>query len=176
MTTIAWDGTTLAADTLLMSSGLRTYTNKLFVLPGCIYGGCGSSEDIADIREWLAGGGSRPTLSEGGGWGLVVSWRYPAQNGVFGPRPGVFHVSGKRPTLTPVMPAVDAAIGMADGSGRDYAITAMHMGKSAVQAVELASRFDIGTGGAIDSYKIRILDGHAVVAVMKDGRLIDVEP
>ena len=40
---------------------------------------------------------------------------------------------------------------VADGSGRDFAIAAMALGRTARQAVALAARFDVYTGGGIDS-------------------------
>lgn len=41
----------------------------------------------------------------------------------------------------------------ATGSGRDYALAAMHCGKSAKEAVEIAAFFDINTGKGIDVFK-----------------------
>ena len=41
------------------------------------------------------------------------------------------------------------------GSGRDFAIAAMHLGNSASDAVLLASNFDRGTGGEVIEYKIK---------------------
>jgi hypothetical protein len=39
---------------------------------------------------------------------------------------------------------------MAWGSGRDFAIAAMHLGKDAVEAVKVASRFETGCGNGFD--------------------------
>ncbi len=39
---------------------------------------------------------------------------------------------------------------VACGSGRDFAITAMHLGKTAIEAVEIACLFDTGCGNGID--------------------------
>jgi hypothetical protein len=43
----------------------------------------------------------------------------------------------------------------ATGSGRDYAIAAMHLGKSAAQAVEIASLFDPACGNGVDTLELK---------------------
>lgn len=40
---------------------------------------------------------------------------------------------------------------IAIGSGRDFAMAAMHLGKSAVEAVEVACALDSGCGNGIDA-------------------------
>ena len=41
------------------------------------------------------------------------------------------------------------------GTGAGYAIAAMHLGKSPVEAIEIASLFDPGTGGAIEHMELK---------------------
>lgn len=41
------------------------------------------------------------------------------------------------------------------GSGEDHALTAMDMGASAVEAVEMAAKRDTNTGGKVRSFRVR---------------------
>lgn len=52
---------------------------------------------------------------------------------------------------SPVHPSKPYAI----GSGRDHAFTALDMGASAYQAVEMAAKRDTGTGGKIRTFTIK---------------------
>ena len=36
------------------------------------------------------------------------------------------------------------------GTGREYAMAAMHLGKTAAEAIEVAAHFDSGTGNGVD--------------------------
>ena len=139
MTTIAWDGRSLAVDRLAVCANLRRSTRKLHVSKAWVYGGAGSLPDLADIALWLEAGAEdakRPTLEEGGSCGIAVRRRDGR----------AFKVEGKRPVLALVRERF-----VADGSGRDFAIAAMALGRTARQAVALAARFDVYTGGGIDS-------------------------
>lgn len=60
-----------------------------------------------------------------------------------------FLVQGKQPALCPVREKF-----VADGSGRDFALSAMHLGKSAREAVAFAARFDVYTGGGVDAFDL----------------------
>ena len=42
------------------------------------------------------------------------------------------------------------------GSGRDFALAAMHLGKTAVEAVEVACHFDSGCGNGIDTLTLNL--------------------
>ena len=44
----------------------------------------------------------------------------------------------------------------AQGSGRDYALMAMHLGRSAPEAVKLASELDPYTGGGVDTLALAL--------------------
>lgn len=46
------------------------------------------------------------------------------------------------------------------GSGRDFAIAAMALGKTAVEAVRVASRFDVSTGEGVDFFGLDGSSGH----------------
>lgn len=62
---------------------------------------------------------------------------------------GVIALGGRIYTLGAdfsIMPVDSFA---ATGSGMDFALTAMHLGKSAKQAVEIAAQLDLFTGGSV---------------------------
>lgn len=136
MTTIAWDGRTLAADTLATAGGLAYGIVKAVRLKdGRLYAGSGAAEDCQAVLNWLYSGGEKPTVKDYAG--IVIGadlsiWRYEDKLVPF-PVTDRFH---------------------AIGSGRDFAIAAMHMGKTAREAVELAIVYDIYTGGPITELTI----------------------
>ena len=144
MTTIAWDGKTVAADRLATRGGnLRSDVSKLHVSIEWVYGGAGQLDATLEIAHWLLTGASpdaRPTLEEGGAYGLAIR-RSDGR---------CFRVEGKRPVLCEVRETFTAC-----GSGRDFAIAAMALGKNARDAVKLAAQFDIFTGGGVDVRDVR---------------------
>lgn len=131
MTTCAWDGKTLAADTRGTVGGFPFTKTKAYRLKdGRLYAGSGDAEDCAAVRIWLETGGEKPKVENF--VGMVIGadgsiWRYEDKLVPFQINQP-FH---------------------AIGSGRDYAIAAMHMGKSAIEAVELACLYDVYTGAPI---------------------------
>jgi len=142
MTTIAFDGKMLAADTRIMHEGRPESGSKLFRIEyqgdRVIYAGCGDVGDMLLIAEWLGAHGlpeNRPDLDDPGCSGLLLNLETRS----------LFSVVGKRPVLYPVREPFTAV-----GSGAPYAIAAMALGRTAWQAVELAMRFDTSTGGEIE--------------------------
>jgi hypothetical protein len=131
VTTCAWDGKTLAADTRANSGGMPYQTLKVYKLSdGRLYAGCGAAEDLQAVRIWLESGGDKPTPKDF--VGLVI-----------GPNRQWSRYEDKLVPI-PVQNSFHAV-----GSGRDYAIAAMHLGKTAREAVELACLYDIYTGSPI---------------------------
>ena len=140
MTTIAWDGATLAADTLATSDGLKRYTRKLFLYDRFMYGMCGSLSEGMEIAKWVGGGcksETAPTMEDDSCHGIVIEKSY-------GRFMKLYTVGGKKPVLMEVREGFFAV-----GSGRDFAITAMALGKSAVEAVKL------GRGGTRSDVELR---------------------
>lgn len=133
MTTIATDGRFMAGD------GQREHRNTIFtqhaekvrrLADGRVVGTAGDVAFGLAIVEWLEAGGEPPKLDDGGNV-LVLT---PA---------GEIFLLDKY--CKPVPVEAPAAI----GSGMDLAIGAMEAGATPVQAVEIASRRDPGTGGSI---------------------------
>jgi hypothetical protein len=143
MTTIAWDGLTIAADKLMVSCGSRRTTTKLFLCGDYVYGGCGDVSDVALIAEWLTAGAKsddRPKFDEDSGSHGVAIKIATAE---------VYAVTGKSAVLARIEDRQHA-----DGSGRDVAMTAMMLGKSAREAIEIASRIDAFSGEGVDAWEI----------------------
>ncbi|MGH8759594.1 MAG: hypothetical protein ACREVW_08805 [Burkholderiales bacterium] len=134
MTTIAYDGRTLAADTQSQTSVLLKM-HKLHRLPdGSIFAGSGSAQEVLAVLAWLRGGDKPGHLNDFEG--LIVT---PQGTERLGER--LMRV----PSLEPFY---------AIGSGAHFALAAMACGKSAVQAVRISARFDPYTGGRVESMRI----------------------
>lgn len=137
MTTCAWDGKSLAADSRGTSAGCPFINTKAYRLKdGRLYAGSGDAQDCTAVRLWLESGGEKPTVKDFvamviGADGSI--WRYEDKLVPFQINQP-FH---------------------AIGSGRDYALAAMHMGKTAREAVELACVYDVYTGPPITELVIQ---------------------
>lgn len=133
MTTIAWDGKTLAADTLATSNGLRdNRTIKIWRHKDALIGACGSQALCERFRGWVIAGmdGESPFEGADNGNGLVVTRQHVL---CFGDN-GCWSVAEPFYTL---------------GSGYQLALGALAMGATAKEAVEVAARYDTITGGDI---------------------------
>jgi hypothetical protein len=141
VTTIAWDGKTLAADRQANCNGSRRSIHKILNCGQFWYGGCGQLDDIQRVAKWLADAEQPPPVFEDAGlYGIAVR-KDTAQ---------AFFVEGKTVCFSQILDRV-----MATGSGGEYARAAMELGKTAAQAIAFAARFDIGTGLGVDSVRIR---------------------
>lgn len=148
MTTIAFDGHSIAADSLAVDTwGLKSLVLKIEETENFLIGGAGIHGRIAG---WVRGitpgnpGNSDPLklyypyIKDQDDPNIILIDRktkqaYVHETGYFFPITRGFH---------------------AIGSGRDYALAAMSMGATAKEAVEVAMRFDNGTGGEIVVVKL----------------------
>lgn len=140
MTTIAWDGRTLAGDQLADRGGLQhMVTTKVWRLDdGRLYGGSGDWPDVIAVRDWLNGKSDKPT---------VIS----DYAGILVGLDGSCEIVGARVDVRHPAPFPFFAV----GSGRDYAIAAMHLGCSAAAAISVARLYDTYTGGEIIELELR---------------------
>ncbi|HEY9101833.1 hypothetical protein [Chitinimonas sp.] len=139
MTTIAWDGKTVAADTQANNSGLRSRTKKLFRLKdGATYGFTGEIQDGRVVYEWLDNGQHepRPTVSAG----FVALLICPD---------GRAYTMEDKLVLLPVLEPFRAI-----GSGRNFAMGALAVGADAVRAVAAAIALDVYSGGEIETLPV----------------------
>lgn len=141
MTTIAWDGTYLAADK--QASGRYTVGKVFPMADGSFLAGAGNYSQIIEIATWIATGGAeaaKPNLCEE--QTSEVLWVFPDGSAYWLTWPYLRRVklNEKFATL---------------GSGGDYALGALAMGATAKQAVQIASRFDADTGKGITTVRVR---------------------
>lgn len=138
MTTIAWDGMTLAGDRLGCAGDLKRTVTKISRVGSCLLGTAGSAVHAVEFREWLLSGADPKTIPL-----FQLSEEYQNVILIKPDKSCWVYSQGVYPSL--VEDTFHAC-----GSGRDFALAAMHMGKSAKEAVELASLFDVATGNGVD--------------------------
>jgi len=139
MTTIAWDGVTLAADTLITENGLRVgKTQKVWRVNGVLFGVSGGAEHLAEFRSWVAAGmaGDRPAMKTGDNCAQAV----------------VIHdgrvlslMSGGWDVMTSPFYAI--------GTGSPVAMGAMALGHTAEEAVRAAIALDVYSGGDVTALR-----------------------
>ncbi len=139
MTTIAWDGMTLAADRQATVGNAVFMVNKLHRHDGWMLAYCGDSDSGEEMLAWFKAG-ARPD-------------DFPANqrdNDRFAPLVAISAGQILKFERTP-HPIRYPPQKFAMGSGRDFALAAMHCGKTAAEAVEVAALFDPGTGFGVDT-------------------------
>lgn len=135
MTTVAWDGETLAADSQSTTGTVRGTAHKIAKNnAGFVIAGCGS---YAVISAWIA-------------WVLSGLPPEAQPSGVEDSTVLIVDPKGRARLFA------DAAVAQplprkqwAIGSGSDLALGAMAMGADARTAVKVAAKFDVYTGGKI---------------------------
>lgn len=137
MTTVAWDGVSLAADSqATTSSGVRCRATKIVKSPnGFVAAGAGGLNSITPWLRWVAAGlkpDDQPTTLDKESTLLIVD-----------PRGRAYTFEGSAVRL----PMRDKQ--WAIGSGSDLALGAMAMGADARTAVKVAAKFDVYTGGRV---------------------------
>jgi hypothetical protein len=142
MTTIAWDGRFLAADTLACSGGYRIpkHADKLALGDGWAYGCCGRLVLLQAWVDWHREGARyhhAPARTDGQDAFVAVQRRSS------GHPPYVEFFTGDMPYPSPVA-APDAW-----GTGSTYAIGAMLFGAAAPAAVAVAIQADPNSGGVV---------------------------
>lgn len=137
MTTIAWDGKTLAADKQTTHGGTPSLTTKVYeaISPEgkrWIYACSGRTDECQEFTRRVSAGREMPAFSDINVLAIDHHGQVWMFHGTFWERK---HVQQ-----------------WAAGSGADYALGAMAAGADARRAVEIASTLDINTGidGGID--------------------------
>ena len=144
MTTLAWDGTTFAADRQLTASYMRHGGTKLFTVDGGIAGISGRYEVGLKIIAWLQSDrdpNKYPQMNEDrDDESAAIYWVTKAGS--------AFRFFGY-PLPVPITEPF-----FAGGSGRDYALGAMAHGADAIEAVQIACRFDSMSGVGVDAWTL----------------------
>lgn len=140
MSVVAWDGQTLAADRRAVYQNLARTTRKIFRLDANrLVGFAGEIGAGLEMVQWLKGGARPKTFPA-------------AQRDEKSWVPVVVVVRGgeiKMYERTPY-PARVLDSKYAIGSGRDFALAAMYLQRSAREAVEITCEFDTSCGNGID--------------------------
>lgn len=134
MTTVAWDGITLAADRQM--SLFRGSTTKIHrLVDGRLYGACGQLQDAVAVKEWLEKGGEKPKVTDNF-HAIIVD-----QSMCYSMEDKLVLLPRDRPMF-------------AVGSGRDFAMAAMLLGKTAAEAILIAHQLDTDTGPQVDELQV----------------------
>lgn len=139
MTVIAWDGKTLAADKMTNFGGLHGTTVKVHRIGDKLVGGCGTTAQIQEMLKWVEKGcdpekfpPQQRNLQECVSL-LVVN------------KDGSLHQYESTP-----WPIILQNKQWAIGNGRDFAIAAMYLGKTAKEAVEVTNVLCNDCGNGVD--------------------------
>lgn len=141
MTVIVWDGRMMAADRMATNGGVKYSVAKLFRIDADrIAGVCGHLGHGLEVAAWLRANGPAADYpknqeADGSDWCTVLVAH----------RDGTLCRYESRAVPIPVLDPVHAL-----GSGSDYALAAMSCGKSAAEAVEIASRWSLDCGLGVD--------------------------
>jgi hypothetical protein len=140
MSVIAWDGKTLAADKRAGNGTLYRTVTKIFRVGNCLIGYAGDPAFGEAMRAWIQAGekiedfpASQRDKDDWAGT-LVIRQSGLIQKYERAPYPITFEDRHH-----------------AIGCGRDFALAAMHLGKTAREAVEVAIALDSGCGNGIDT-------------------------
>lgn len=136
MTTLAFDGKTLATDSLITQDGVRVgLQSKITKVRNGVLAIAGSLEDGMAAAEWLDNQDlPKPTLDAFVGLLLLDDGAVVELNEKLTPMP-----------ITPPW---------AGGSGWQIALTAMTLGKTAPEAVAASIKLDIFSGGDINTWTV----------------------
>lgn len=138
MTVIAWDGKTLAADKRAENGGYVYSVTKIFDCGDALIGVCGHlAHGLAMLGWWKDG--RHPLMFPVGNdedWATLLVVH----------RSGLVERYESRPRPFPVEARFHAT-----GSGRDFALMAMHLGYDAQAAVQLACELSADCGNGIDT-------------------------
>lgn len=139
MTTIAWDGKTLAVDSFETSSNVIVSRNrkKLFLDVGdyAAVAVCGCTYEMLSFVEWLRDKTKSPPNIESGA-AICID------------RKGKVYSYYPKNSTTPVLEKGN----LTDGSGHEIALGALDAGATAVEAVKIACKRNVYTGGKVQSY------------------------
>jgi len=144
MSTVAWDGKILAADKRATIGSLHRTTMKIHRVGSSLVGYVGAGAQSREVLAWACGGFKKSAFPE--------SQRdVEKSTTLLVIRPGgMIHVYEHTPHAV-IYEDKQFAI----GSGRDFALAAMRLGKSAREAVLLAAEFDPGTGNGVDTLTLQ---------------------
>ncbi len=135
MTTIVWDGKNLATDTKVSGHKLST-VSKLMEHEGWKLAICGDWAIGTAKRQWFIDGRQKAE------W----SWKDDDSTTLVAISPeGLIYSFTKEP-----IPMHFTSKQEVWGSGSDFALTALHLGKNAIEACQVAIELDDHSGGTVE--------------------------
>jgi ATP-dependent protease HslVU (ClpYQ) peptidase subunit len=143
VTVIAFDGKTLAADKQSTSSGMISRVTKIQRIRGHLVGGSGDAPAVNEHKDWFERGADPKEFPAS-----LRADTFPSFLLVVTPDGRLLtYENGPFPIQ---LEDKHYAI----GSGRDYALAAMHLGRTAVEAVQVAIDLCDGCGCGIDTLEL----------------------
>lgn len=138
MTTIAYDGNILAADSLVIGDYSSDDHNKIQRVGNNHYCAC-AGDYMAGVAFciWLKDGGEKPSFGKDDFEAIEIH-----------PDKGLIYWDS-------YLVRAEAKYPIAIGSGSAHAITAMDIGKTAIEAVEYAILRDSSTGGKVNHVRVK---------------------
>lgn len=142
MTCVAWDGKTLAADKRAVIAGNKnSVVTKIFRWSGGLCAIAGEYDSGMQMYHWLNNGAHPEDFP-------IMQNEDPGEFMVIYKDGSISHYE-RSPVALPFENQIHAL-----GSGRDYALGAMHLGASAKAAVEVAIALDCYCGNGIDTLEL----------------------
>ena len=137
MTSIAYDGVTLATDSQVSAGNLRFgKTNKIIKLnDGRRFAFAGDYALAYAVADWLNGGTKPDREDSEEHQGIVVA------------------LDGSAVEVSSELRLAPACVPWAGGSGEAIALTAMHLGKTAIEAIEVACKLDKHSGLPVNVFR-----------------------
>lgn len=142
MSVIAWDGKSIVADKMMTNEGMQSIATKLFKLnSGEIAAFTGDLCEGLALIDWYNNGHKKEDWPEFQTMENFTRMVVATSDGI------VFY--DQLPVAVKIQDKFHAW-----GSGRDYAMGAMSMGATAMEAVEIACKHSIHCGNGVDSFKL----------------------
>jgi hypothetical protein len=154
MTTIACDGKSMAADGMISGHGIVYGLDMLKLrrlCDGSLFGYSGSAYSLADWADWV----ERQYLGLGSKVGSPLL-PVPANTG--GVEILLLRPTGELYCINELGHAYRQSFPAASGGGAQAALAAMMAGASPVEAVAIAARLSLGTGGTISCLQLEEFD------------------
>ena len=144
MTCIAWDGKTLASDKRASYGDMICTVTKIFRVGELLVGGSGELPFVSAMVEWIRQG--RKISEFPAAQGSKEDWQ-----------PIIVIEADGTPSIyeRTAFPVRYEQQFVAIGSGREFARAAMHLGKSAAEAVQCAIDLNTGCGNGIDTLDLQ---------------------
>lgn len=142
MTVVAWDGKTLAADKLGDAGGLQRTTTKILRFDGGLFGSAGYASKASEIFAWISSGADPakvPAFQLTDDYQMVLVVRTDRRVFTYARSAYPFEMEDRFHAI---------------GSGRNFAMTAMHLGMSAANAVRVTCELCTECGVGIDTMEL----------------------